>query len=48
MGYNSRNQHGTQACYRHGKCRCNLCKEAQNEVSRECRRKRKLRTGKDR
>ena len=45
-GYNSRYQHGTHVCYRHGKCRCDLCREAARKVNAECRRKRKLRTGK--
>jgi hypothetical protein len=47
-GHNSRDQHGTHVCYRYGKCRCDLCRKAQNEVTKEYRRKRKLKTGKDR
>jgi len=47
-GYNSRDQHGTDSCYGHGKCRCELCRKAHSEAMKECRRKRKLRTGKDR
>lgn len=44
-GRNSRSQHGTVACYRHGKCRCVLCKEAWKLYTREYRKRRKLRMG---
>jgi len=47
-GYNSRDQHGTDSCYGHGKCRCELCRKAHSEAMKKCRHKRKSRIEKDR
>lgn len=33
--HDSRYDHGTHACYRYNKCRCNLCKKAKAKVQRE-------------
>lgn len=35
--------HGTASCYRHGKCRCSLCREANTIAVRETRRRKKER-----
>ena len=35
--------HGTASCYRHGKCRCSLCREANTIAVREMRRRKKER-----
>lgn len=40
-GFNSRDQHGTYVCYRHGKCRCDKCRKASRDQSRRCREKKR-------
>ena len=37
QGYNLRNVHGTEACYRHGKCRCDSCRKAHSDYGKERR-----------
>lgn len=38
-GHDSRHTHGTYACYRHGGCRCKLCKNANREAQKKFRNK---------
>ena len=40
-GYNTREQHGTMACYRHGHCRCPECRKVWSDYCKEYSRRRK-------
>jgi hypothetical protein len=39
---NSREDHGTMACYKHGNCRCDLCRKANSSYCKNYRLRRKF------
>lgn len=45
QGRNTRHDHGTFAAYRHGKCRCSLCREANKLNTQKYRDKRRCLDG---